>query len=79
MRCEDIMPWLVPNAPCGVERIMGIKTYGLGTIVPNVPCGVESKKQGQLRTLISQTVPNVPCGVESLEFVKEQAQNLESS
>ena len=34
----------VPNVPCGVERIMSIKTYGLGTItVPNVPCGVESR------------------------------------
>ena len=33
---------LVPNVPCGVERLPKQDTSFVGTGVPNVPCGVES-------------------------------------
>ena len=55
--------FLVPNAPCGVER----EYEGVGITarlaVPNAPCGVE-REVGRARFSAPSLVPNAPCGVE---------------
>ncbi len=32
----------VPNAPCGVERVVFVQNIPFKINVPNAPCGVES-------------------------------------
>ncbi len=75
--------FLVPNVPCGVERVK-LRVFPLSSSskigVPNVPCGVE-RLVGHLRTGCVRNVPNVPCGVESwfkVSFVHLLEQQLSS-
>ena len=55
----------VPNAPCGVERVVSDVFVGeADTHVPNAPCGVESLSPPN-PSQKTTPVPNAPCGVES--------------
>ncbi len=38
---EEVFYRTVPNAPCGVERLLGAKSPLTVAFVPNAPCGVE--------------------------------------
>ena len=55
---------LVPNVPCGVERLSLFRDGWAGGNVPNVPCGVERLQSHRSLDTVICSVPNVPCGVE---------------
>ncbi len=54
---------LVPNAPCGVERLFEVLAWTYNDKVPNAPCGVERLFE-VLAWTYNDIVPNAPCGVE---------------
>jgi len=54
---------MVPNLPCGVERIFLVQLRSVFPAVPNLPCGVE-RFFILCSTKILLSVPNLPCGVE---------------
>ncbi len=62
----QLIPHLVPNAPCGVESVIEGNYFILPKdfTVPNAPCGVESFNFKGKKVVVRH-VPNAPCGVES--------------
>ncbi len=66
----------VPNAPCGVERILRLSKRTIYTYVPNAPCGVESM-EFIVEEKLELDVPNAPCGVESKNKLKSWKESLE--
>ena len=67
---------MVPNAPCGVESVVGLELRLPISIVPNAPCGVESKEVRVMR-YVAVEVPNAPCGVESEKLQEKLYEEVE--